>query len=70
MISLNLTTFFPAPHRLFLWIFTVAVLVGSAGIILQAPALYDTREAIDLELSEIEAATAKPLSYQQKISTI
>merc|ERR1719336_3329093 len=56
--------------RLFLWIFTVAVLVGSAGIILQAPALYDTREAIDLELSEIEAATAKPLSYQQKISTI
>merc|ERR1711962_204447 len=48
--------------RLFLWIFTVAVLVGSAGIILQAPALYDTREAIDLELSEIEAATAKPLS--------
>lgn len=56
--------------RLFLWIFTVAVLVGSAGIILQAPALYDTREAIDLELSEIEAATAKPLSYQQKMSTI
>jgi len=52
--------------RLFLWIFTVAVLVGSAGIILQAPALYDTREAIDLELSEIEAATAKPLSYQRK----
>merc|ERR1712165_11969 len=27
--------------RLFLWIFTIAVLVGSAGIILQAPALYD-----------------------------
>lgn len=53
--------------RLFLWIFTVAVLVGSAGIILQAPALYDTREAIDLELSEIEAATAKP---PWKISTI
>lgn len=48
--------------RLFLWIFTVAVLVGSAGIILQAPALYDTRAAIDVELSEIEAATAKPLS--------
>jgi len=46
--------------RLFLWIFTIAVLVGSAGIILQAPALYDTREAIDVELSEIEAATVKP----------
>lgn len=50
--------------RLFLWIFTVAVLVGSAGIILQAPALYDTRESIDIQLSEIEAATAKPLSEQ------
>jgi len=48
--------------RLFLWIFTVAVLVGCAGIILQAPALYDTRAAIDVELSEIKAATAKPLS--------
>merc|ERR1712055_145604 len=46
--------------RLFLWIFTIAVLVGSTGIILQAPALYDTREAIDVELSEIEAATVKP----------
>ncbi len=50
--------------RLFLLIFTVAVLVGSAGIILQAPALYDTRTAIDVQLSEIEAATAKPLSEQ------
>jgi len=39
--------------------------VGSAGIILQAPALYDTRESIDIQLSEIEAATAKPLSEQQ-----
>jgi len=48
--------------RLFLWIFTIAVLVGSAGIILQAPALYDTRVAIDQELSEIEAVTTKPLS--------
>jgi len=52
--------------RLFLWIFTVAVLVGSAGIILQAPALYDTRAAIDIKYSEIEAATAKPLSEQNK----
>merc|ERR1711981_1505381 len=52
--------------RLFLWIFTVAVLVGSAGIILQAPALYDTRAAIDIKYSEIEAATAKPLSEQHR----
>ncbi len=46
--------------RLFLWIFTIAVVVGSAGIILQAPALYDTRAAIDAQLTEIEVATAKP----------
>ena len=52
--------------RLFLWIFTVAVLVGSAGIILQAPALYDTRAAIDREISSIEAVTRKPLSEQKK----
>ena len=47
--------------RLFLWIFTVAVLVGSAGIILQAPALYNTRAAVNVNFSEIKAATAKPL---------
>lgn len=52
--------------RLFLWIFTIAVLVGCAGIILQAPALYDTREAIDVELSEIEVATVKPPGDRQK----
>ena len=37
--------------RLFLWIFTVAVLVGTAGIILQAPMLYDDREPIDYSIS-------------------
>merc|ERR1719150_362115 len=39
--------------RLFLWIFTIAVVVGTAGIILQAPTLYDTRPAIDEQYSEI-----------------
>ncbi|XP_046452694.1 acetylcholine receptor subunit alpha-like isoform X3 [Daphnia pulex] len=39
--------------RLFLWIFTLAVLVGTAAIILQAPSLYDDREPIDKQLSEI-----------------
>lgn len=34
--------------RLFLWIFTLAVTVGSAGIILQAPSLYDSRLPIDV----------------------
>jgi nicotinic acetylcholine receptor, invertebrate len=46
--------------RLFLWIFTLAVVVGTAGIILQAPTLYDDRAPIDVRLSEIASATAKP----------
>lgn len=46
--------------RLFLWIFTLAVLVGTAGIILQAPTLYDDRIPIDIRLSEIAATTDKP----------
>ncbi len=29
--------------RLFLWIFTTACLVGTFGIVLQAPTLYDDR---------------------------
>ncbi|KAK7868868.1 hypothetical protein R5R35_014193 [Gryllus longicercus] len=43
--------------RLFLWIFTLAVLVGTAGIILQAPTLYDDRVPIDKKFSEL-ATTA------------
>ena len=39
--------------RLFLWIFTLAVLVGTAGIILQAPTLYDDRRPIDAMYTEI-----------------
>ncbi|KAF3430421.1 hypothetical protein E2986_10743 [Frieseomelitta varia] len=46
--------------RLFLWIFTLAVFVGTAGIILQAPTLYDDRTPIDVRLSEIASTTAKP----------
>ena len=45
--------------RLFLWIFTVAVLVGTGGIILQAPTLYDDREAIDVKLSRIGMINTK-----------
>jgi Neurotransmitter-gated ion-channel transmembrane region. len=47
--------------RLFLWIFTLAVLIGSAGIILQAPTLYDDRVPIDVRISEIASTTAKPV---------
>ena len=49
--------------RLFLWIFTVAVLVGTAGIILQAPTLYDDREPIDYQLSNIGLDTSRPGAY-------
>ena len=42
--------------RLFLWIFTLAVLVGTAGIILQAPSLYDDREPLDKRYSEVYRA--------------
>ncbi|XP_076764433.1 nicotinic acetylcholine receptor alpha4 [Xylocopa sonorina] len=43
--------------RLFLWIFTLAVLVGTAGIILQAPTLYDDRVPIDKQFSEFATTT-------------
>lgn len=43
--------------RLFLWIFTLAVLVGTAGIILQAPTLYDDRMPIDKKFSDYASAT-------------
>ena len=43
--------------RLFLWIFTLAVCVGTAGIILQAPSLYDDRRPIDREMSTIRTGT-------------
>lgn len=33
--------------KLFLWIFTFACIFGTAGIILQAPSLYDTRQAVN-----------------------
>ncbi len=52
--------------RLFLWIFTVAVLVGTAGIILQAPTLYDNREPLDIKLSEIGLAMVTPKNRLDK----
>lgn len=44
--------------RLFLWIFTLAVLAGTAGIILQAPTLYDDRIPIDKKCVEYAEGTA------------
>ncbi|CAK9299887.1 unnamed protein product [Gordionus sp. m RMFG-2023] len=34
--------------RLFLWIFTISCVLGTCGIILQAPTLYDNRKPIDI----------------------
>lgn len=39
--------------RLFLWIFTLACVVGTALIIFKAPSLYDTRDPIDREISKV-----------------
>ncbi|XP_020714047.1 acetylcholine receptor subunit alpha-like isoform X2 [Ceratitis capitata] len=50
--------------RLFLWIFTMAVLAGTAGIILQAPTLYDDRIPIienkNIDFSGISAGRCRP----------
>lgn len=39
--------------RLFLWIFAIACVMGTALIILQAPSLYDTTQPIDIHYSKI-----------------
>ncbi|KAK9506751.1 hypothetical protein O3M35_008628 [Rhynocoris fuscipes] len=39
--------------RFFLWVFSIACLLGTFGIIFQAPSLYDQRIPIDQRLSEI-----------------
>lgn len=39
--------------RFFLWVFTLACIGGTCGIIFQAPSLYDKRKPIDQLLSSI-----------------
>lgn len=39
--------------RLLLFVFSAICIIGTALIILQAPALYDTREPIDVKLSKL-----------------
>lgn len=39
--------------RFFLWVFTLACIVGTCAIIFQAPSLYDQRMPIDFQLSSI-----------------
>ncbi|XP_066246979.1 acetylcholine receptor subunit beta-like 2 [Euwallacea similis] len=47
--------------RFFLWVFTIACFGGTAGIICQAPSLYDTRVPVDQKLSEL------PMMFQDKM---
>ncbi|XP_049842741.1 acetylcholine receptor subunit alpha-like isoform X3 [Schistocerca gregaria] len=54
--------------RLFLWIFTLAVLVGTAGIILQAPTLYDDRVPIDKKFSEFATTTVGKVSVMEYLN--
>jgi nicotinic acetylcholine receptor len=35
--------------RMFFWVFTTASLIGTFGILLQAPTIYDDREALSAE---------------------
>lgn len=39
--------------RIFLWVFTLACVIGTMLIILQAPSLYDTTKPIDIKYSKI-----------------
>lgn len=39
--------------RIFLWIFTLACVLGTAMIILEAPSLYDKTKPIDIKYSKI-----------------
>jgi Neurotransmitter-gated ion-channel transmembrane region. len=39
--------------RLFLWVFTIASIAGTFGILCEAPSLYDHTKPIDMELSVI-----------------
>ena len=45
--------------RLFLWVFLLAVVLGTATIILQAPSLYDDRVALDQRYSELRRQRRK-----------
>ena len=47
----------------------MAVVVGTAGIILQAPSLYDDRSPIDKELSDIGQQVEEILSFILWIQT-
>ncbi|CAG0879450.1 unnamed protein product [Cyprideis torosa] len=55
--------------RLFLWIFTLACVIGTAGIILQAPSLWDKRRPIDVLRSKLALAKARRMIEEDDMET-
>lgn len=55
--------------RLFLWIFTIACVVGTCGIIFQAPSLYDDRLPLDVQISEVGRGITLPLQPKKTNSS-
>ncbi|XP_076350483.1 acetylcholine receptor subunit alpha-L1-like isoform X3 [Tachypleus tridentatus] len=49
--------------RLFLWIFSIACIAGSFGILLQSPFLYDTDKPIDVRLSKVAQTQEMPYDW-------
>jgi len=56
--------------RLFLWIFTIASIVGTFTILCEAPALYDDTKAIDMEYSSVAQQQFLPHPDQEFLETI
>lgn len=44
--------------RILLWIFTLACVLGTAGIIMAAPSHYDSRKPIDIQFSKVDKISA------------
>lgn len=51
--------------RLFLWIFTIASIVGTFAILCEAPALYDDTMPIDMKISYVARLQFPPTFEHQ-----
>ena len=56
--------------RLFLYIFTIASLVGTVTILAEAPALYDDTKPIDMELSSVAQQQLFPGKMLEKLENL
>lgn len=48
--------------RIFLWIFSIVCIIGTVGIFIQAPTLYDQSKPIDVERSLIAKGYSEQLT--------